>query len=97
MREKETIQEVKNEIANLTKKILDRVKELGEIDVMSYRQDNVIRESIHQICEKYQKVFNSCTYLDDDAAPFCRLFRDEPAIIRRLELSEEKLCPLRPD
>lgn len=87
--------DIKKEIDGLTKKIIERMEELGEVDVMTYRHDQIIKELINKTCELYHKAVGACEYYDESTEPLCRLFRDEPAIIRRLELSEETLCPIR--
>ncbi|MGQ9469504.1 MAG: hypothetical protein ACUVTD_06745 [Nitrososphaerales archaeon] len=63
---------------------------------MSYRDDRIIRELMDKICGLYREGYGICEYYDESKEPACRLFRDEPAIIRQLELSEERYCPISP-
>lgn len=73
------------------------MEELGDVDVMTYRGDRVIRELMDKICQLYREGVGVCKYYDGRREPACRLFRDEPGIIRELELAEEMHCPISPE
>ncbi len=88
------IEDIKVEINQLSEKIARRIEKLekqtGGEPVIMYRHDPIIREAISKIRGLYRKGEEICAryHLGEKT---CRIFRDEPAIIRRLELSEEDL------
>ena len=88
------IEDIKVEIDQLSEKIARRIEKLdkqnGVEPVMMYRHDPIIHEAISKIRGLYRKGEEICAryHLGEET---CRMFRDEPAIIRRLELSEEDL------
>ncbi len=88
------IEDIKVEINQLSKKIAGRIEKLekqtGGEPVIVYRHDPIISEAISKIRDLYRKGEEICAryHLGEKT---CRIFRDEPAIIRRLELSEEDL------
>lgn len=88
------IEDIKVEIDQLSQKIARRIEKLekqtGGEPVMMYRHDSVIREAISKIRGLYRKGEEMCVryHLGEK---MCKIFRDEPTIIRRLELSEEEL------
>ena len=88
------IEHIKVEIDQLCEKIGRRIKKLekqtGGEPVTMYRNDPLIREAISKIRGLYRKGEEICVryHLEEKT---CRIFRDEPAIIRQLELSEEDL------
>lgn len=87
------IEKIKNEIDGLKKKLAKRMGELGELDVMSYRKDPVIKKLMIKICTLNSEGVGQCENFDDKKDPVCKLLRAEPQLIKRLELSEERLCP----
>ena len=88
------VEDIKVEIDKLSEKIARRIEKLerqtGGEPVIMYRHDPVIREAISKIRGLYRKGEEICMryHLGEKT---CRIFRDEPAIVRRLELSEEDL------
>ncbi|MCP8305020.1 MAG: hypothetical protein H3Z50_06105 [archaeon] len=90
------LEEIKKEIDEITKKIIKRMEDLGPEDVIDYREDRVIRKLLNEICKLYREEVSECEHYDESKEPKCKLVRDEPEIIRRLELCEESLCPIRP-
>ena len=88
------IEDVKVEIDQLSEKIARRIEKLekqtGGEPVMMYRHDPIIREAIIKIRGLYHKGEEMCVryHLGEKTYKF---FRDEPAIIKQLELSEEEL------
>jgi regulator of replication initiation timing len=88
------IEDIKVEIDQLSEKIARRIEKLekqnGEEPVMMYRHDPIIHEAMGKIRGLYHKGEEICAryHLGEKTRKF---FRDEPAIIRRLELSEENL------
>jgi len=87
-------QAIKVEIDQLSRKIARRIEKLekqtGGEPVTMYRNDPIIREAISKIRGLYRKGEEICVrfHLGEKT---CQFFRDEPAIVRRLELSEEEL------
>ncbi len=72
-----------------------RIKEIGEMDIMTYRSDPVLKELRGKICELYRKAANICkTY--EEATGICELFKEEPVCLTQLMLSEELVCPIPP-
>lgn len=88
------IEDIKIEIDQLCEKIARRIKKLekqtGGEPVIMYRHDPIIREAIRKMRVLYRKGEEICVryHLGEE---MCKIFRDEPAIIRQLELSEEEL------
>ncbi|MCP8311836.1 MAG: hypothetical protein L6M37_02635 [Candidatus Methylarchaceae archaeon HK02M1] len=90
------LEEIKKEIDEITKKIIKRMEDIGPEDVIDYREDQVIKKLLNEICKLYREEVNECEHYDESKEPNCKLIIDEPEIIRSLELSEERLCPIRP-
>ena len=88
------IEHIKVEIDQLSEKIARRIEKLekqnGEEPVIMSRHDPIIREAISKIRGLYRKGEEICARYHLGEKTF-KFFRDEPAIIRRLELSEEDL------
>jgi hypothetical protein len=85
----ETLRERLNE---LCVKVNERVKELGEKDIMTYRSDPQIRRLQSTVCDIYRESMNACqTY--GEARDVCEAFRDYPECLTQLMLSEELACP----
>lgn len=94
------IEDIKVEINQLSEKIARRIEKLekqnGEEPVIMYRHDPIIYKAISKIRGLYRKGEEICVcyYLGEKTCKmhciFC-FFRDKPAIIRQLELSEEDL------
>jgi len=88
------IEDIKIEIDQLCEKIARRIRKLekqtGGEPVIMYRHDPIIREAIRKMRVLYRKGEEICVryHLGETTYKF---FRDEPAIIRQLELSEEEL------
>lgn len=88
------IEDMKIAIDQLCEKIARRIKKLekqtGGEPVIMYRHDSIIREAIRKMRGLYHKGEEMCVryHLGER---MCKFFRDEPAIIRQLELSEEEL------
>lgn len=88
------IEDIKVKMDQLCEKIARRIEKLekqtGGEPVIMYRHDPTIHEAISKIRGLYRKGEEICAryHLEEKT---CRIFRDEPAIIRRLELSEEDL------
>jgi len=92
LRQEREVEEIKEEIDELSEKIARRMDELGPEDVIGYRRDPVIRKLLTKICELKLEGISKCEHVDESEVPVCKLFRAEPEIIRRLELSEERIC-----
>ena len=90
----ERIEDIKVRINQLSEKIARRIEKLerqtGGEPVIMYRHDPIISEAISKMRRLYHNGEKICAryHLGEKT---CRIFRDEPAIIRRLELSEENL------
>ena len=88
------IEDIKVKIAQLSEKIARQIEKLekqtGGEPVMIYRNDPLIREAISKIRDLYRKGEEICVryHLGEKMR---KIFRDEPATIRQLELSEEDL------
>lgn len=88
------IEDIKIGIDQLCEKIARRIKKLekqtGGEPVIMYRHDSIIREAIRKMRGLYRKGEDICVryHLGEGMR---KIFRDEPAIIRQLELSEEEL------
>ena len=88
------IEDIKVKIDQLSEKIARRIEKLekqtGGEPVMMYRHDPIIREAISKIRGLYRKGEEICVryHLGEKT---CKFFRDEPAIVRQMELSEEEL------
>jgi predicted S18 family serine protease len=89
------IEEARDKIREQVQVLKDRIVELGDEDVMTYRHDETIMNAIENICALYTRIHEECEYLDERSEPMCGVFREEPEILKRLELTEEELCPLR--
>ena len=89
------IEEARDKIREQVQVLKNRIDELGDEDVMAYRHDETIKNTIENICALYTRIHKECEYLDESSEPMCGVFREEPEILRRLELTEEELCPLR--
>ena len=91
------IEDIKIEIDQLSEKIARRIEKLekqtGGEPVIMYRNDSIIREAISKMRDLYREGEEICVHyhLGEKTS---KIFRDEPAIIKQLELSEEELCPL---
>jgi hypothetical protein len=92
---KNDIDETREKIQDHIHVIKERINQLGDEDVMTYRHDEEIKNSIEKICELYMKIYEECEHFNKWSDPSCRLLKDEPEILKRLELTEEELCPLR--
>jgi hypothetical protein len=86
---------IRDEMKLYMNKIKQRIDELGDEDVMTYRHDEAIKSALENICTLYHEVNSECEYYDAESEPVCSVFRDKPEILKRLELTEEELCPLK--
>ncbi len=82
------------EARDVTKKLVTRVQELGDVDVMTIRNDREINDLLARICRLYSEGGAACTRRGSAGKQVCELFKDEPEVVRWLELSEEKICPI---
>jgi len=83
---------IRKQVDELCIQIEKRIKELGDIDIMTYRSDPLIRELRSKICELYRKAISICkTY--GEALKVCEAFRENPVCLAQLMLSEELTCP----
>lgn len=89
------IEETRDKIREQVHVLKNRVMELGDEDVMTYRHDETIRNAIENICALYIRINEECEYLNKQSEPMCEVFKEEPEILKRLELTEEELCPIR--
>ncbi len=86
------INELNKNLEELCIKVNERIKELGDKDVMTYRSDPQIKEIHTSLCEIYRHGMNSCkTY--GEAKKICEVFRKYPECLTQLMLSEELACP----
>jgi hypothetical protein len=84
--------ELNKKLEELCVKVNNRIKELGDKDVMTYRSDPQIKEMQSKLCEIYRQGMNSCkTY--GEAQKLCEAFRKYPECLTQLMLSEELACP----
>ncbi len=89
----EKLEEIEKKISGLCKKVNKRIKELGDVDMMTYRSDPVIKELQGEICKIYREAVAICkTY--GEASKICKLFMNEPGCLTQLMLSEEVTCPV---
>ena len=88
------IEDIRIEIDQLCGKIARRIKKLekqtGGEPVIMYRHDPIIREAIRKMRSLYRKGEEICVHYHLGEG-MRKIFRDEPVIIRQLELSEEEL------
>jgi hypothetical protein len=95
MRQKEEILKMeatfelfKKEIDTICKKIDERIKELGDEDIMTYRNDPEIKKQLKRVISLYRESVKACkTYTD--AFKVCEVFKAYPECIKHLLLSEE--------
>ena len=80
----------------LAARIVARVKELGDVDVMTIRRDPEINELLARVCRVYAEGGAECAARGSPERQVCDLFRDEPDVVRWLELSEENICRFLP-
>ncbi|WP_455278338.1 hypothetical protein [[Eubacterium] cellulosolvens] len=86
------INELNKNLEALCEKVNNRINELGDKDVMTYRSDPQIKDLQTTLCEIYRKGMNSCkTY--GEAKKICETFRKYPECLTQLMLSEELACP----
>jgi len=86
------IESIRKEIDELCMQIEKRIKEIGNVDIMTYRSDPIIKELRRKICDLYRKAVNKCkTY--DEALKVCEFFGGNPTCLAQLMLSEELTCP----
>ncbi len=91
MSEEVKLQELRKEINDLCQKVKRRIKELGDVDIMTYRSDPVIKSLQNDVCKLYRNAVRSCsTY--GGASEICKLFMSEPACLTQLMLSDEVAC-----
>ena len=88
------IEDLESQIKVICVQVNKRIKEIGEVDIMTYRSDLVIKNLREKLCELYRQAVNSCnTY--GDASKVCTVFREEPTCLTQLMLSEELACPVK--
>jgi hypothetical protein len=85
----------RRKLEKISDEIEERINELGNEDVMSYRHDTKIKTLVNEICEIYAEGNEECQHKNEQGDPICALFKEEPEVIRRLELTEEIMCPIR--
>jgi len=87
--------ELRKQVKELCEKVDKRMKEIGDVDIMTYRNDSIIRELQGKICEIYRQGVSYCkTY--GEATTICKIFQGEPSCLLQLMLSEELTCPIPP-
>jgi len=87
----EKLEEIQRKINKLCQKVNKRIKELGNVDMMIYRSDPIIKELQSEIRKIYRKAVAICkTY--GEASEICKLFMKEPSCLTQLMLSEEVAC-----
>ncbi|MCP8304357.1 MAG: hypothetical protein H3Z50_02650 [archaeon] len=91
MSEEAKLEELRKEIIDLCQRVNKRIRELGDVDIMTYRSDPVIKGLQDDICKIYRSAVRSCkTY--GEASGICKLFMSEPGCLTQLMLSEEVAC-----
>jgi len=89
----EKLEEIQRKMNELCHKVNKRIEELGNVDMMTYRSDPVIKELQSEICRIYRKAVAVCkTY--GEASKICKIFMKEPNCLTQLMLSEEVACPV---
>lgn len=82
------------EAKEVAKRLIARSRELEDVDVMTIRRDPEINELLARVCRIYSEGGAECTHRHSLGKQVCDLFRDEPEVVRWLELSEENICPI---
>jgi hypothetical protein len=89
------IEGTRKQIKELCTQIDKRIQELGDVDIMTYRNDPQVKELRGKICDLYREATNMCkTY--GEALKVCEVFKEEPTCLTQLMLSEELTCPIPP-
>jgi len=87
----ERINEILNQVKQLCVIINKRMKELGDVDVFTYRDDPVIKDCQAKICSLYRKAMSLCKQVSE-TINVCRRFMSEPECLQQLLLAEEVAC-----
>ncbi len=82
------------EAREVARRLVARARELGDVDVMTIRRDPEVNELLAKVCRIYSEGGTECSHRHSVGRQVCDLFRDEPDVVRWLELSEEKICPI---
>ncbi|MCP8311344.1 MAG: hypothetical protein L6M37_00125 [Candidatus Methylarchaceae archaeon HK02M1] len=91
MSEETKIERLRKEIVDICQKVNKRIRELGDVDIMTYRSDPTIKRHQDYICKLYRGAVRSCkTY--GEASEICNIFMSEPGCLTQLMLSEEVAC-----
>jgi len=87
----ERINDILNQVKQLCAIINRRMKELGDVDIFTYRDDPVIKECQAKICDLYRRAIGLCKRVSE-AVSVCKRFTSEPECLQQLLLSEEVAC-----
>mgnify|MGYP000218033247 CR=1 FL=1 len=86
------IENLRKQVKELCSQIEKRIKEIGDVDILTYRSDPQIKELRRKICDLYREAVNKCrTY--GEALKVCEVFKEYPTCLAQLMLSEELTCP----
>jgi len=84
---------LRRQLDELCLKIDERIRELGDTNIMTYRSDPLIKDLRSKICQIYRESVNMCkTY--KEAVKVCETFKEYPECLTQLMLSEELVCPV---
>ncbi|WP_455278362.1 hypothetical protein [[Eubacterium] cellulosolvens] len=83
-----TFEIFRKEIDTICVQIDERIKKLGDEDIMTYRHDPEIKKLLKRVISLYRESVKACkTYTE--AFKVCEIFKEYPECIKHLLLSEE--------
>jgi hypothetical protein len=83
-----TFELFRKELDTICRQIDEKIKDLGDEDIMTYRHDPEIKKLLKRAISLYRESVKACnTYTD--AFKVCEVFKEYPECVKHLLLSEE--------